>query len=230
MTSPDLSTWTPRPTPGQTVLTGDTVQLEPLRWPAHEAGLFAVVGGEDNAGLWDHVSVGPYLDPATFKDEFDAVCAAQGWATMVITDMASKTVLGMFSFMRIREKHGSVEIGCVVFGHALQRTRQATEALALMARHVFEGLGYRRYEWKCDTRNAASSRAAERFGFIYEGIFRNDMVAKGRSRDTAWYSITDAEWPRVKAALQAWLAPENFGDVGQQIKKLEVLRAVTETE
>lgn len=224
MSSSDLSSWTPRPTPGQTVLTGDTVQLEPLHWASHEKGVFAAVGGEANAGLWDNISVGPYVDPATFKEDYEAVRAAQGWATMVIVDVATSTVLGMFSFMRIREQHGSVEIGCVVFGHTLQRTRQATEALTLMARHVFDDLGYRRYEWKCDTRNLASARSAERFGFEYEGVFRNDMVAKGRSRDTAWYSITDVEWPKVKAALEAWLAPDNFDADGQQIKKLEELR------
>lgn len=224
MTTPDLTTWTLCPTPGQTVLTGQTVRLEPLDWTIHESGLAAAVGGADNAGLWDHISVGPYANPAKFKDEFEPVRVSQGWKTMVIRDTATGKVLGMFSFMRIREQHGSVEIGCVVFGHTLQRTRPATEALALMAGHVFDDLGYRRYEWKCDTQNAASNRAAERFGFIYEGTFRNDMVTKGRNRDTAWYSITDAEWPRVKAALEAWLAPDNFDDTGAQIKRLEDIR------
>lgn len=225
MTCTDLSTWTPSSTPGQTVLTGEMVRLEPLSWPAQEAGLFAAIGGSANEGLWDHISVGPYLNPDTFKDDYDAVRTAQGWATMVIVDTATSTILGMFSFMRIREQHGSVEIGCVVFGHALQRTRQATEALTLMARHVFDDLGYRRYEWKCDTNNKASARSAERFGFTYEGVFRNDMVTKGRNRDTAWYSITDAEWPKVSAALEMWLAPENFDSNGQQISTLEALRA-----
>jgi RimJ/RimL family protein N-acetyltransferase len=111
-----------------------------------------------------------------------------------------------------------------VFGYALQRTLKATEALLLMARHVFDDLGYRRYEWKCDTQNLASSRAAMRFGFTYEGTFRNDMVSKGHSRDTAWYSITDAEWPAVCAALDAWLAPQNFDPDGTQIKRLEDMR------
>lgn len=201
------------------------MRLEPLDWAAHEAGLFAAVGGEANAGLWDHISVGPYIDPATFKSAYENTRVEQGWQTLVIFDTVSQAIRGMFSFMRIREQHGSVEIGCVVFGHKLQRTRQATEALYLMAAHTFDDLGYRRYEWKCDTKNKASARSAERFGFVYEGFFRNDMVTKGRNRDTAWYSITDAEWQSVKAAVQAWLVPENFDDAGQQIKTLEEVRA-----
>lgn len=220
----DLSTWTPRPRPGTETLAGTTVRLEPLDWARHEDGLFAVVGGTENARLWDHVSVGPYLDAATFRQSFEETRVAQGWETMVIQDVRSGKTLGMFSFMRIREPHGSVEIGCVVFGYGLQRSARATEGLLLMARHVFDDLGYRRYEWKCDDQNKASSRAALRFGFLYEGTFRNDMVSKGRSRDTAWYSITDAEWPRVRSALDAWLAPQNFDADGTQIKRLEEVR------
>lgn len=220
----NLSTWTPRPRPGTATLTGTTVRLEPLDWATHEHGLFSVVGGKENARLWDHVSVGPYLDPATFQNDFEQTRVANGWETMVIHHCVSNVILGMFSFMRIREPHGSVEIGCVVFGYTLQRTSKATEALLLMARHVFDDLGYRRYEWKCDDQNNASMRAAKRFGFIYEGTFRNDMVSKGRNRDTAWFSITDGEWPSVRAALDAWLAPQNFDADGTQIKTLEEVR------
>lgn len=225
MTTTDLSTWTPRSRPGTEILTGTTVRLEPLDWTKHEQGLFAVVGGKENAKLWDHVSVGPYLDAATFQHSFEETRIAQGWETMVIQDVVPDKTLGMFSFMRIRAQHGSVEIGCVVFGYGLQRSFRATEALLVMARHVFDDLGYRRYEWKCDGQNKASSRAALRFGFAYEGTFRNEMVSKGRNRDTAWYSITDSEWPAVRSALDAWLAPQNFDADGTQIKRLEELRA-----
>lgn len=224
MSSSDLSTWTPRPRTGSQTLTGETVRLEPLDWATHEQGLYAVVGGEDNAALWHYVSVGPYLDPAAFRESLEQVRASRGWETMVILDAVSDEILGMFSYMRIREEQGSAEIGCVVFGHALQRTRQATEGLLLMAQHLFEDLGYRRYEWKCDDQNAASMRAAQRFGFVYEGTFRNDTVDKGRNRDTAWFSITVAEWPAVKAALITWLAPANFDTDGHQIKRLEEVR------
>lgn len=130
----------------------------------------------------------------------------------------------MASYMRIREAHGSVEIGCVAFSHRLQRTTRATEALTLMAQHVFDELGYRRYEWKGNNANLASKRAAERFGFTFEGVFRNDMVVKGESRDTAWYSIIDSEWPVVRAALHAWLAATNFDGHGRQRQRLESFR------
>ncbi len=126
----------------------------------------------------------------------------------------------MASYMRIRQEHGSAEVGFVLFGARLQRTAAATEAMYLMARHLFEDLGYRRYEWKCDDDNAASKRAADRLGFTFEGVFRNDMVVKGRSRDTAWFSMTDAEWPRLGGRLDAWLASENFDPDGRQKRRL----------
>ncbi|MEQ8507389.1 MAG: GNAT family protein [Rhodospirillaceae bacterium] len=220
----DLSTWTPRARPGSVPLTGETVRLEPLDWATHEAGLYAAVGGEGNAALWAHMPVGPFLNADLFPSEFERQRVSSGWESMVIVDVTTNMISGMFSFMRLREAHGSVEIGCVVFGWALQRTKQATEALYLMARHVFDDLGYRRYEWKCDDQNAASVRAARRFGFVYEGTFRNDMVVKGHNRDTAWFSITDGEWLRVKAGLEAWLSPRNFDGNGNQFKTLEEVR------
>lgn len=129
----------------------------------------------------------------------------------------------MATYMRIREAHGSAEIGCVAFGPKLKRSTEATEALALMAAHVFE-LGYRRYEWKCNSLNLASMRAAERFGFSQEGVFRNDMVMKGMSRDTVWYSIIDSEWAALKSALDGWLAHDNFAADGVQKRTLESFR------
>jgi RimJ/RimL family protein N-acetyltransferase len=118
--------------------------------------------------------------------------------------------------------HGSVEVGCVAFGDALKRTREATEAMYLMAAHVFDELGYRRYEWKCNNGNAASKCAAKRFGFIYEGVFRNDMVVRGENRDTAWFAMTDGDWPQIKAGFEAWLASDNFDAGGQQKTKLTI--------
>jgi len=224
----DLSAWTKRPPPGLAALSGERVRLEPLDWGAHATGLFSAVGGTDNAGIWEWMPVGPFLEP----DALNAMLAdnreREGWKTMVIrrrTDgEVGSEILGMATYMRIREAHGSAEIGCVAFGPKLKRTPEATEAFALMAAHVFDDLGYRRYEWKCNFDNLASKRAAERFGFTFEGVFRNDMVAKGRSRNTAWYSITDAEWPPLKAALGQWLAPGNFGPDGGQMRTLESFR------
>jgi RimJ/RimL family protein N-acetyltransferase len=220
----DLSTWTPRPTPGLITLQGRLVRLEPFDPAQHADGLFAAVGGAANATLWDWMPVGPFLTAnaltvflTTMHDSHER------WRTMVIRNASTSEILGSCTYMRIREAHGSAEIGCVAFGPKLRRTPEATEALALMAAHIFD-LGYRRYEWKCNNDNLASKRAAERFGFTFEGIFRNDMVTKSRSRDTAWYSITDAEWPRVNAALSLWLAASNFAPDGAQLRTLESLR------
>jgi RimJ/RimL family protein N-acetyltransferase len=220
----DLSTWTPRPTPGLAPLDGRRVRLEPFDAAAHGDGLFAAVGGEANAGIWEWMPVGPFNGREDLLGFLDHQRTHESWRTLTIRAATTGGVLGMCTYMRIREAHGSAEIGCVAFGPRLKRTPEATEALFLMAGHVF-ALGYRRYEWKCNTDNLASKRAAERFGFVFEGIFRNDMVTKGRSRDTAWYSITDAEWPKLRAALAGWLAPSNFApENGRQLRTLESFR------
>ncbi|MEP7210267.1 MAG: GNAT family protein [Alphaproteobacteria bacterium] len=220
----DLSTWTARPAPGRIALHGATVRLEPLDWAAHGDGLFAAVGGDANAEIWAHMPAGPFPDAEALRRMLDANREQDNWKTIVVRAEPGGAVLGMASYMRIREAHGSAEIGCVAFGPALRRTRAATETFRLMAAHVFKDLGYRRYEWKCNQANAASKRAAERFGFIFEGTFRQDMVAKGKSRDTAWYSITDGEWPVLDAALAGWLASANFAADGSQIRTLESFR------
>lgn len=220
----DLSTWTRRPTPGLAPLAGRLVRLEPLDAGAHGEGLFAAVGGAANAGIWDWMPVGPFAAREDLLGFLAAQREQEGWRTMVICGGGSGEILGMCAFMRIREAHGSAEIGCVAFGPKLKRTPQATEALWLMAAHVFD-LGYRRYEWKCNNDNLASKRAAERFGFLFEGVFRNDMVTKGRSRDTAWYAITDVDWPGIASALEGWLAPSNFAaEDGAQRRTLESFR------
>ncbi len=206
------------------MLGGARVRLEPFNAARHGAGLFAAVGGEVNAGVWDWMPVGSFTDEDSLSRMLETQHDKERWRTMTILSRMSGDVLGMAAYMRIREAHGSAEIGCVAFGPRLRRTPEATETLQLMAAHVFS-LGYRRYEWKCDTSNAASRRAAERFGFRFEGVFRNDMVTKGRSRDTAWYSITGDEWPALDAALGQWLAPANFAKDGSQIRALESFRS-----
>lgn len=175
-----------------------------------------------DADLWRHIPIGPFDTAEALAAAFDFAGAALGWRTHVL--FVGDRPAGMASYMRLRPEHGSAEVGCIVYGRPLQKTPAATEAMFIMARHLFDDLGYRRYEWKCDNANAASKRAAERLGFTFEGVFRNDMVMKGRSRDTAWFSITDAEWPRVKAALEAWLAPGNFDAEGRQRRALADFR------
>jgi RimJ/RimL family protein N-acetyltransferase len=133
--------------------------------------------------------------------------------------------LGFASYLQIRPEFGVVEIGNIVFGSPLKRTTAATEAIYLLARRAFDDLGYRRLEWKCNALNAASRAAAERFGFTFEGIFRNHQVVKGHNRDTAWLSITDREWPPIRAGFDAWLSPANFDADGHQLRPLEELIA-----
>lgn len=219
-----LKHWSPRERPGQWPLTGARVVLEPLDWDSHLSGLYAAVAAPDVSDIWTYMPIGPFESRKQFRKVFGYVAADLGWEVMVIRRAEGGEVLGMASYMRIREPHGSAEIGCVAFGPALKRSAEATEAMYLMAGHVFDELGYRRYEWKCHNDNAASKRAAARFGFAFEGVFRNDMVVKGENRDTAWFAMTDADWPALKAAYQAWLAPENFDAAGQQNQRLEAFR------
>lgn len=141
-----------------------------------------------------------------------------------VIDRASGRCEGRQTFMRITPEHGVIEVGGILWGPAIARTRVATEALYLFARHAFNDLGYRRFEWKCNSRNEPSRRAALRFGFAFEGIFRQHMVVKGQNRDTAWYAITDGDWPAIRKAFERWLAPENFDPRGQQKARLEDLR------
>ncbi|MDJ0920266.1 MAG: GNAT family protein [Henriciella sp.] len=220
-----LKDWTPRAAPGEWPLPGVYSVLEPIDCDVHLTGLTDAVSGRKNNEIWRYMPDGPYKDEMDFRDRFGAIADHLGWAIMVIRQAQSRDILGMSSYMRLRKSHGSVEVGAVAFGSKLKRSREATEAMYLMASHVFDELGYRRYEWKCHNDNAASRRAAERFGFKFEGVFRNDMVVKGTNRDTAWFAMTDADWPAIKAAFQAWLSPSNFDAAGQQKKRLEEFRA-----
>lgn len=213
-----LANWEPCPEPGSVVLEGQYCRLEPYDETLHVAGLFEAVCGSANDALWDFIPMGPFENEAVLAQALAFTNAEHGWRTMVIC--CDKDILGMASFMRIREAHGSAEVGCVVFGPKLQRTREASESIYLFGQHLFDDLGYRRFEWKCNDANEASKRAAIRFGFQFEGVFRNDMVVKGQNRDTAWFSITDDDWPDVRQTFRQWLRSENFDRDGTQIKPL----------
>lgn len=216
----DLEQWTARPRPQLTSLRGRFIHIDRAQFSKDADALYAALGGPGNDDLWRYVPIGPYEDAAMLGASFALIADQHDWMTYVLRDAESGGVLGMASFMRIRPDDGSAEIGCIIFSKALQKTPAATEAMYLMARHIFDDLGYRRYEWKCNNANEGSKRAAERLGFSFEGVFRQDMVMKGENRDTAWYSIIDSEWPKLRAAFEAWLAPDNFDDGGQQIKSL----------
>jgi RimJ/RimL family protein N-acetyltransferase len=205
--------------PERIVLDGRYVRLEPLA-PEHAADLFAVStmpgGVERYRWLFQHA-------PGSLA-EMQARIEHAGTQTdpsyVAVVDKASGKAVGQQGWMRIRPEHGSIEIGGIYWGLPMARSRLATEALFLFARHAFDDLGYRRFEWKCNDRNGPSKAAATRFGFQFEGVFRQDMIIKGISRDTAWFSIIDSEWPAMRAEYERWLDPKNFDADGAQRTKL----------
>jgi len=220
----DLSNWSWRAAPQLETTTGRFVTVEPAHFPDAGAPLFTILGGDANADIWTYMPIGPFETAEQLGSVMQAVGEHGGWITHLFRDVETQEPLGMASYMRIRPESGSAEVGCVAFSKKLQRTSAATEAMYVMARHLFDDLGYRRYEWKCNNANEASKRAAIRLGFTFEGVFRQDMVMKGQNRDTAWYSMLDSEWPEAKAAFEAWLDPRNFDSAGQQRRSLSEIR------
>jgi RimJ/RimL family protein N-acetyltransferase len=174
----------------------------------------------EQASLWTYMFDGPFEDRTAFAEALKKRQGSNDPLFFTIVDADSNRAVGIASYMRIEPAHRVIEVGGIVFSPALQRKPAATESMYLMARHVFEDLGYRRYEWKCDALNAPSRRAALRLGFTFEGIFRQHMIIKGRNRDTAWFAMLDSEWPARKAAFENWLVPDNFDANGMQKKSL----------
>ena len=192
-------------------LSGPRTSLEPVDAERDTAGIFrAATEGEDTDRIFDYMNVGPFSTEAQVHDLLVERQASRDPVFVVYRDNETGHLGGMGSFMEIRPAAGVAEIGHIWFGRAWQRDVRATEVLSLKMRHVLDTLGYRRLEWKCDALNTASRSAALRLGFRYEGIFPNHMIVKGRSRDTAWFSLTQEEWPAVREAHARWLAPENF--------------------
>ena len=204
--------------PERIVLEGRYARLEPLA-PQHAADIFAVSSLPGGAERYQWL----FSDAPQSLAEMEARIAATDWGEnryVAVVDKASGKALGQQGWMRIRPEHGSIEIGGVYWGLPMARTPLATEALFLFARYIFDDLGYRRFEWKCNTLNEPSKAAAKRFGFQFEGIFRQDMILKGASRDTAWFSMLDSEWPALRAEYERWLDPSNFDADGMQKSKL----------
>ena len=205
---------------------GRYVTVVPLIASEHGDALWQGIGGEQHAHLWDYMPDGPYPDRAAFNQSLERKQASKDPLYHAILDLDSGLALGHSSYLRMEPNHRVIEVGALMFSPALQRTRGATEAMYLMARHAFEDLGNRRYEWKCNVLNAPSRAAALRLGFTFEGIFRQHMIVKGCNRDTAWYSMLDSEWPERKAAFERWLDPSNFDADGRQKTSLNAaLRA-----
>ncbi|MEO6829094.1 MAG: GNAT family protein [Acidobacteriaceae bacterium] len=217
----------PEKRPEPTFLRGRLVTLAPLDPRAHSEALYESTHGPKAEQLWLYLFDGPFPNLAAFTADLQQKANSSDSVFLAILDNASGSAVGYSSFMRIEPAHRCMEIGNVVFSPGLQRTPSATEAMYLMARHAFEDLGYRRYEWKCNALHRRSHRAALRLGFTFEGIFRQHLIVKGRNRDTAWFSILDSEWPTRKANLERWLAPDNFDMEGRQKLSLSKLNADT---
>lgn len=221
----DLKNWTARPRPERKVLEGRYVRLEPLSAAWHGDGLFeaATIANADERFRW--LGEYPPENRAALQPWLEKAEASEDPLYFTVIDKASGKVAGRQTFLRIDTANGAIEIGHIHWGPLMQRKPAATEAHFLFMRYIFDELGYRRWEWKCNNRNEPSKRAALRFGFKPEGVFRQAMVIKGENRDTAWYSIIDKEWPALKLAYEAWLDPANFDASGQQKKRLEEFRA-----
>lgn len=202
-------------------MVGRFCRLEPLDAARHCDDLYAAFSDDSEGQLWTYMAVGPFESLDQFQRWIETVSASADPLFYAIVDTVSGKALGLSAFMRIKPDVGVIEVGSISYSPRLQKTPQATEAMFLMMSRVFDELGYRRYEWKCDSLNAASRRAAQRLGFSYEGIFAQALVYKGRNRDTAWYALLDRDWPALKKAYLAWLDPRNFDAALQQKVKLQ---------
>ncbi|MFN7753518.1 MAG: GNAT family N-acetyltransferase [Pseudomonadota bacterium] len=221
MSTPLRPVWRGCP-PAQPVrIAGRYARLEPLRDALHGDALYAACSVADAPARFRYLFDEPPADRAALAAWIDARAALSDPLFFAVVDLASGQAQGRQALMRIVPEHGVIEIGHIYWGPAIARTRVATEAQYLLARHVFRDLGYRRYEWKCDALNAPSRAAALRFGFRFEGIFRQHMVIKGRNRDTAWFAMIDADWPVLEAGYERWLDPANFDAGGRQRRTLQ---------
>jgi RimJ/RimL family protein N-acetyltransferase len=214
----------PAARPERIILEGRLVRLERLDPARHGDALWQEIGAAGHDALWNYLFEGPFAEEAAFRANLEAKAASPDPLFFAVVRQADGRALGYQTLMRIESAHRVIEIGNILYGPSLQRSPAATEAHYLLARYVFDALGYRRYEWKCNSLNQPSRRAAERLGFSFEGIFRQHMIVKGRNRDTAWYSLLDSEWPACKAAFEAWLEPTNFDAHGVQIERLAAIR------
>ena len=218
-----LAEWTPRPHPPRTAMNGRFCRVEPIDPERHADDLHSA-NLQDTAGAnWTYLAYGPFATLDDYRDWIIKSCLGDDPLFYAVVDHASGRAHGVASYLRIDERVGVIEVGHINYAPPLQRTAAATEAMYLMMRRVFEELGYRRYEWKCDALNAPSRAAAQRLGFRFEGIFRQATIYKERNRDTAWYSVIDSDWPALKAKFERWLSPENFDQAGKQRASLTTI-------
>jgi RimJ/RimL family protein N-acetyltransferase len=211
--------------PERVVLEGRFVDLEPLDAARHGESLWEATQGAGRDNLWTYLFDGPFASIEALRDNLARKSASADPLFWAIVDRTSRQALGHAGLMRIEPAHRVIEVGNILYAPALQRRPGATEAMALLARHIFDDLGYRRYEWKCNALNAPSRAAALRLGFSFEGSFRQHMIVKGRNRDTAWFAMLDADWPRMREAFALWLDTGNFDAEGRQRRSLAACRA-----
>ena len=219
--------WIARPLPTAVTLDGRFCRLEPLNAQGHADDLYEAYRSTSDHKDWTYLFVGPFEKAEDYRHYAEVAAASTDPRHHAVIERKTGKALGTLALQRIDPAHGVIEVGAVTFSSRMKQTPMSTEAQFLLMRYVFDVLGYRRYEWKCDSFNAASRKTAERLGFSFEGIFRQAIVYKGRSRDTAWYSVIDSEWPRLQQAFQAWLAPENFDEQGRQRTSLTEVRQPT---
>jgi RimJ/RimL family protein N-acetyltransferase len=221
-----LPDWTPRPRPERIVTEGHYLRIEPLDTARHLNGLYqeAAIADTEAARRFTWLPEVPPADPNDLRLWMDKAAASPDPLFFALIDRATGRVAGRQSLMRIDPTFGVIEIGNIYWGPTIARKPAATEALFLAARHVFDDLGYRRFEWKCNNSNDPSKKAALRFGFQHEGVFRQHMIVKGLNRDTAWFAMTDKDWRALRPGYEAWLDPANFDAQGQQIRRLEDCR------
>jgi len=216
-----VSGWTPRPVPDHRPLHGKFTRLEAIDPAKHGTDLFAAFAADTSGAMWTYMPNGPFTDLAGLKAFLNDAHDSRDPLFYATINLETGHAEGFASYLRIDPAIGSIEVGFIAMSPRLQKTRAATEAMYLMMAHAMDDLGYRRYEWKCDTLNAPSKAAARRFGFTHEGVFRQATIYKGRNRDTAWFSILDTEWPRIKAGFAAWLDAGNFDNDGVQKARLD---------
>jgi RimJ/RimL family protein N-acetyltransferase len=215
--------WTPRPRPPRAPSEGRVCRIEPIDPERHAADLFAANRQDREDRIWTYLPYGPFAAFEPYRDWMKSACLGDDPLFHAIIDKPSGRAVGVASYLRIEPAVGVIEVGHINYSPVIQRTVAATEAMYLMMRRVFDELGYRRYEWKCDALNAPSRSAALRLGFRFEGIFRQATIYKGRNRDTAWFAITDRDWPGLKQAFESWLDPANFDGAGRQRQSLSAL-------
>jgi len=218
-----LESWTPPEAPSTITATGHFCRLEPLNAKAHASDLYAANSEDITPESWTYLPYGPFISEQEYTQWLTEQTNKPDQRFYSIIDLRTEKPVGLAAYLNIKPNAGSIEVGHLKFSPKMQRTPLSTEAMYLMMAHAFD-LGYRRYEWKCNNYNEPSKKAALRLGFEFEGVFRQALIVKGHNRDTAWFSVIDAEWPLLKTGFEQWLSPDNFDEGGQQVERLIDIR------